>query len=313
MSDPTTEPGVPSGGVSSELPPAQEKSVAAEAKKRAPPRLLQLAATPDRVILRVNKQGSAKTRDRLLATPGGLSSFLSTFNYTLYLLAYLESKSGNLRTKLFQLLNRTVAVPALTSQGSQASHIAALGTMLSSTRTTLRLFGLFPMYAWLRQLMQGPKPGQDQVLYTTAVTQCLLYMTFQFLENVALLTDYKVLPGSATARYTASSGGTTKSIYLWSYRAWMGGVLCDVVRLMREAQLERSKRSQRGGSDVSVKEDEEVDKKWWSQMVVPLSWLPVAAQFSKEGGFPGFNLGIMGACGAMAGLGKTTELWASTA
>ncbi|TKA64377.1 hypothetical protein B0A55_10346 [Friedmanniomyces simplex] len=304
MSDPTTEPGAPSAGVSSDIPPAAEKSVAAEAKKRAPPRLLQLAATPDRVILRLNK---------LLATPGGLSSFLSTFNYTLYLLAYLESKSGSLRTKLFQLLNRTSAVPALTSQGAQASHIAALGTMLSSTRTTLRLFGLFPMYAWLRQLMQGPKPGQDQVLYTTAVTQCLLYMTFQFLENVGLLTDYKALPGSATTRWTASSGGTTKKIYLWSYRAWMGGVLCDVVRLLREAQLERNKRSQRGGSEVSVKEDEEVDKKWWSQMVVPLSWLPVAMQFSKEGGIPGFNLGIMGACGAMAGLGKAADLWASTA
>ncbi|KAK5684966.1 hypothetical protein LTS10_003041 [Elasticomyces elasticus] len=304
MSDPTTEPGAPSGGVSSEIPPAQEKSVAAETNKRAPPSLLRLAATPDRVILRVNK---------LLATPGGLSSFLSTFNYTLYLLAYLESKSGSLRAKLWQLLNRTSAVPAVTTQAVQASHIAALGTMLSSTRTTLRLFGLFPMYAWLRQLMQGPKPGQDQVLYTTAVTQCLLYMTFQFLENVALLTDYKVLPGSATARWTASSGGATKKIYLWSYRAWMAGVVCDVVRLLREAQIERNTRSKRGGSEVSVRDDEEVDKKWWSQMVVPLSWLPVAIQFSREGGIPGFNLGIMGACGAMAGLGKTADLWASTA
>lgn len=169
------------------------------------------------------------------------------------------------------------------------------------------------MYAWARQLMQGPKPGQDQVLYATAVTQCALYTAFQFLENVGLLTDQKILPASYTARYTASAGGTTAKIYLWSYRAWMGGVLCDFVRLFREAQLERSKRSQRSSTDVSTKEDEEVDQKWWSQMVVPLSWLPVAVHFSVVGGIPGFNLGIMGACGGLAGLSRTADLWASTA
>lgn len=248
---------------------------------------------------------------RLISTPGGLSSFLSTFNYTLYLLAYLETKSAPLQARIYQLLNRPA--PVATALNGPSS-IAALGTMLSTTRTTLRIFGLFPMYAWLRQLMAGPKPGQDQVLYTTSVTQCLLYMTFQFLENVALLTDNKVLPTSYTQRWTASNGGKTAKIYLWSYRAWMGGVLCDLVRLAREAQLERNKRSQRSSTDVSVREeDDKVDQKWWSQVVVPLSWLPVALQFSKEGGIPGFNLGIMGACGAMAGLGRTAELWAATA
>ncbi|KAK4545245.1 hypothetical protein LTR36_003425 [Oleoguttula mirabilis] len=301
MSDPAAEPGAPSSGAV-DIPPASEKSVAAEAKKRAP-KVTSLAATPDRVLLRLNK---------LLASPGGLSSFLSTFNYTLYLLTYLESKSAPLKMRLYQLLNRTAAVPAL---NAGPSNIAALGSMLSTTRTTLRLFGLLPLYAWLRQLMQGPKPGQDQVLYTTAVTQCLLYISFQFLENVGLLTDNKVLPASYTARWTRSSGGTTAKIYLWSYRAWMGGVVCDIVRLFREAQLERSKRARRAGTtDVSTREeDEKSDQQWWSQMVVPMSWLPVAVQFSKEGGIPGFNLGIMGACGGLAGLGRTADLWAATA
>ncbi|KAK5131467.1 hypothetical protein LTR08_000931 [Meristemomyces frigidus] len=302
MSDPAAEPGAPSGGATN-IPPASEKSIAAEANKRAP-KLASYAATPDRVLLRMNK---------LIATPGGLSSFLSTFNYTLYLLTYLESKSQPLKIRLYQLLNNTSAVPALSTQ---PSNIAALGSMLSSTRTTLRLFGLFPLYAWARQLMQGPTPGQDQVLYSTAVTQCLLYLTFQFLENVGLLTDNKVLPAAYTDRWTRSSGGKTSKIYLWSYRAWMGGVVCDLVRLLREAQLERSRRAERTTTSTSVstrEEDEQTDAKWWSQMVVPLSWLPVALQFSREGGIPGFNLGIMGACGGLAGLGKTADLWASTA
>ncbi|KXL43819.1 hypothetical protein M433DRAFT_131072 [Acidomyces richmondensis BFW] len=300
MSDPTVEPGAPADGATN-LPSASEKSVAAEAKRRVP-KLAQLAATPDRIILRLNK---------LLAAPGGLSAFLSTFNYTLYLLAWLEAKSTPLKIRIYQLLNNTTVVTVV---DNGPSHIAALGSLLSSTRTTLRLFGLLPMYAWFRQLMQGPKPGQDRILYATSVTQCCLYISFQFLENVAFLTDHNVLPRSYTTRWTQASGGKTAKIYLWSYRSWMGGVLCDIVRLFREAQLERARRSQRTTTDVStMEEDKATDEKWWSQMVVPLSWLPVAIQFSKEGGIPGFNLGIMGLCGAMAGLGRTAELWAKTA
>ena len=162
--------------------------------------------------------------------------------------------------------------------------------------------------------MQGPKPGQDQILYATSLTQCSLYMTFQFLENVALLTDKEVLPTSYTARWTAKSGGTTAKMYLWAYRFWFGGVLCDFVRLAREAQLEREKRANRTEKEVSTREEEkEIDAKWWSDLIVPTAWTPVAMQFSTEGGQPWFNLGIMGACGAMAGLGRTASLWQATA
>ena len=211
-------------------------------------------------------------------------------------------------------MNRTAAVPSLDGP----SHIAALGSLLSSTRTTLRLFGLLPLYAWSRQLMQGPKPGQDQVLYATAVTQCLFYLTYQFLENVGVLTDNKVLPASYTSRWTARAGGKTARIFLWSYRAWLGGVLCDFVRLAREAQLERAKREKRAVGVVMTEEkareeDRLADAKWWSQVVVPLGWAPMATQFSVEGGLPGWNLGVMGVCGFFAGLGRTSEFWAATA
>jgi len=63
MSDPTTEPGAPAAGTNSDIPPAQEKSMAAEAKKRAPPRLLQIAATPDRLMLRLNKYALSHRRN----------------------------------------------------------------------------------------------------------------------------------------------------------------------------------------------------------------------------------------------------------
>lgn len=247
-----------------------------------------------------------------------MSAFLSTFNYTLYLLTHLEAKTIPLQTKLLLWLNRQGSLPKATPPvPTGPSRIAALGSLLAQTRTTLRLFGLLPMYAWARQLMQGPKPGQDQVLYATSVAQCALYMSFQFLENVALLTGSGVLPPQLTAKWTAKTNGQPTSIYTAAYRSWMLGFSCDFIRLFREAQLERNRRSQRSGStDVSTrKEDEDADQKWWAELVVPFAWLPVGVQFANwtEGGFPGFNLGLMGICGVMAGLGKTKALWDATA
>lgn len=242
-----------------------------------------------------------------------MSAFLSTFNYTLFLLVYLEAKTAPLQARLYALLSKLTGRPtagAFKAVVPAESRFLAMATTLSQTRVVLRLFGLLPMYAWFRQLIQGPKPGQDQILYATSLTQCSLYMTFQFLENVALLTDKAVLPKSYTDRWTAKSGGTTAKMYLWAYRMWFGGVLCDFVRLAREAQLEREKRDSKS---VSTQEAKEVDAKWWSDLIVPTSWTPVAMQFSTEGGLPWFNLGIMGACGAMAGLSRTASLWAATA
>ncbi|EME85835.1 uncharacterized protein MYCFIDRAFT_88426 [Pseudocercospora fijiensis CIRAD86] len=310
MSEPASQPGAPTDGAQN-IPAASEKSIATEMEKKVPAKVTSALATPDRILLRLNK---------LLAAPGGLSAFLSTFNYTLYLLAHLDAKAAPLKTKLYMFLNRNAALPKATPPvPTEPSPIAALGGLLSATRTTLRLFGLLPMYAWARQLAQGPKPGQDQVLYATAVTQCALYIAFQGLENIALLTDSKILPASLTTRWTEKHGGKATALYTAAYRAWFFGFCCDFVRLFREAQLERNKRAERSSSeksDVSIKkEDEKNDQRWWAEMVVPLMWFPVGFQFAalNDTGFPGFNLGLMGACGAIAGLGKTKALWDATA
>lgn len=325
MSEPASQPGAPSDGAQ-KLPPASEKSVAKELDKRVPQEVKGIFATPDRILLRLNKYArrlvypsigsQANTFHRLLAAPGGLSAFLSTFNYTLYLLAHLDSKAGPLKARLYQLINRHSDIPKVTpAVPAGPSPLAALGAMVSSARTTIRLFGLLPMYAWARQLAQGPKPGQDQVLYTTSVVQCSLYFAFQLLENVALLTDNKVLTTDFTAKW--SGGRTSANLYLAAYRAWFLGFCCDFIRLFREAQLERNKREQPGhNSDAAVrKQDEETDQKWWAELIVPIAWFPVGFQFGqwREDGFPGFNLGLMGAAGAIAGLGKTKALWDATA
>lgn len=248
-----------------------------------------------------------------------MSSFLSTFNYTLYLLTHLEAKTAPLQQRILLLLGRNVAVEKVAIGPGPPSRFAALAALLSQTRVTLRLFGLLPLYAWARQLAAGPKPGQDQVLYSCSVAQCGLYIVFQALENVALLTDNGVLPASLTTRWTEQAGGKATKIYLTAYRAWMLGFSVDFIRLLREAQLERKKRSERSSiektSGTVQEEDKKIDQQWWQQLIVPAAWLPVGWQFAEwnEGGFPGFSLGLMGACGAIAGFEKTKALWDATA
>lgn len=171
------------------------------------------------------------------------------------------------------------------------------------------------MYVWLRTLLKGPKPDQDRVLYTISLAQCISYMTFQAMENIALLMDRDVLPKTLGAQFNKGVAFPTPKIFLWSYRAWLCGVVCDFPRLLREAALEREKRANRTSAQkaASEEEDRKVDEKWWSELVVPCAWLPVALHFSRQSGLPGMNLGIMGACGALAGLGRTAGLWAATA
>lgn len=134
------------------------------------------------------------------------------------------------------------------------------------------------------------------------------------MENIALLTDHKVLSPALTAPFNRS--GKTAPVYLWSYRAWFAGVMCDLVRLGREAQLERQKRAKRSEGEKQavgvLEEDQKADAKFWADAVTSLSWFPMAVNFAFENGVPGFNLGIMGLSGGIAGIGKFAKMWEAT-
>jgi hypothetical protein len=238
-----------------------------------------------------------------------LSTFLSTVNYTLYLLTYLEPK---FKARLAAIKGQAAVAP------TGPSNIAALGSSISQTRTLLRCLGLFPMYAWARSLSGGAK-GQDAVLYSIAVAQCAFYTIYQFLESAAFLTDVKVVPTTWSARWTAKSGGTTAVIYKYSYRMWMFGIACDFVRMAREAQLTREKRArytykQKDDRSVAIA-DKEADEKFYTDLVVPLAWFPMAYHYSEwnNSGVPGWNLGWMGFSGIVASYTKAKNQWAATA
>jgi hypothetical protein len=201
------------------------------------------------------------------------------------------------------------------------SPIAALAVLISKARTTLRLFGLFPLYAWLRTLLAGPKAGADPVLHRIAILQASSYATYQALENISLLADSGVITPSFVARINRGDPKTAR-LYLWAYRAWLGGVSCDILRLGREWQIEAKRRATRKqmvaeGRAVAEYQDEEdgkFDKRWWTDLMIAGAWLPMALHFSDAtGGVPGWNLGWMGVCGMVAGSTRVRALWASTA
>ncbi|PSN73832.1 hypothetical protein BS50DRAFT_445504, partial [Corynespora cassiicola Philippines] len=275
----------------------------------------------DRTILRLN---------RLLASPGGLSAFLSTFNYVLYVLAYLQIKSPAISAfarRILALVRKDGSLKPPTStlvaDGAAAAaavpSLAAFGALISKARTTLRLFGLFPLYAWLRALLSGPKQGADLVLHRIAVLQASSYFVYQALENVSLLADCGVVPGKVIALINRGDS-RTGMVYLWAYRAWLGGVSCDFLRLAREAQIEKQRRATRKQMQTEGKavaayqeeEDRKVDIKWWTDLVIASAWFPMALNFSSEKGIPGWNLGWMGLCGLVAGSTRASALWEST-
>lgn len=135
-----------------------------------------------------------------------------------------------------------------------------------------------------------------------------------------MLADNGVVPKSFIARINRGDS-TTARVYLWAYRAWLGGVSCDFLRLAREAQLENRRRAARrkmreDGREVAVYQEEadrKVDAKWWMDLMIATAWLPMALHFSSStGGLPGWNLGWMGVCGLVAGGERFRGMWRAT-
>ena len=249
----------------------------------------------------------------MLKTTAGLSAFLSTLNYSIYIGSYLHSKSPTrayMIAYISHLVGRTASKVPMKLQGANipggTSPLTPLGALLSDTRTTLRLTGLLPLYVWLKTLLNNSSSAKDPTLHRIALLQCVSYIAFQAIENVYHLAGRNIVGTELVAK----RGGVMKWV-TWSCRAWFLGINCDLLRLWREAALARERRQ--NGETVSAKEQEAMDKKWWNDLFVAVSWYPMALHYSKEGGLAGMNQGLVGLSGFLAGLGNFRAAWAATA
>ncbi|KAK0639564.1 hypothetical protein B0T16DRAFT_361168, partial [Cercophora newfieldiana] len=259
----------------------------------------QLALSgPDSLIFRLEK---------LFWPSKDLGSILTTFNYGLYLLAYFDGKAHKLKSDALTLLTLLTKSPAVAGLAghmhpeAEASPFAKLGMVVSNTRTTLRLFGLLPIYVRARKLMIDSQ-GMDKVLWAVEAVQCSLFATFQLLENVAFLTDNGILSRRPLGD-AAGVAGRVARLYRLAHRAWFLGIMCDFARLLREAQI-FFRRKHIDETDLT---EDEVEKaaQWYSDWIRPLAWLPIGWQLSAwtEEGMAGFNnLGVQGIAGVLADL-----------
>ncbi|KIM27539.1 hypothetical protein M408DRAFT_329981 [Serendipita vermifera MAFF 305830] len=167
---------------------------------------------------------------------------------------FLGTWSGS--DKFFMLIENTakLLVPLLESRavasyksGGKAipkSEVALrlknLGSLISDSRTLLRLWGLLPIIQWLLSLSRTPPPTRS--LKTIETLQALSMLVYYPLEHLSFLSTKKVISLSPTC--------TTK-YSLWSSRAWAIYVVLQFLHLredwglvmMRERALKRDART----------------------------------------------------------------------
>ncbi|KAK4652096.1 hypothetical protein QC762_0099470 [Podospora pseudocomata] len=268
------------------------------------PKAAVQVSKPDRLLFRLEK---------LFRPTKDLGSVLTTFNYFLYLLAYFDAKAHNFKSQALSLVTKHASVDGALSGATahpEGSPFAKLGAVVYNARTTLRLFGLLPLYVRARKLMTDSK-DMDKVLWAVSAVQCSLFAIFQFLENVAFLTENGVLTSRARA---GQLGGRVAAMYKIAHRAWFLGHVCDFARLMREAQI-FFRRKHIDKEDITEEEAERASQ-WYYDWIRPLAWLPIGWQLSAwtEDGMSGKfnNLGLRGVAGVLADLKRTATLWDAT-
>ena len=243
-----------------------------------------------------------------------LGSILTTFNYALYLCAYFDAKAHKLKTNVLSLISPLKGAAVVLAGPTQAetSSFAKLGSVFSNARATLRLFGLLPLYVKARKLMNDSE-GMDQALHFIESLQCSFFAAFQLLENLAFLTNSGVFSAHGLGRLLGSPGGKRVAMmYKIAHRAWFLGIVCDFVRLLREAQLFFHKKHVQNGE--ITQEEAEKAVQWYYEWIRPLAWLPIGWKLSAwtDDAVAGVHMGFQGIAGVLADLRKTSLLWHAT-
>ena len=257
---------------------------------------------------------------RLLSSTTNLDTALLTLAYTLHLLhaslaritsARLLLATQRLVEKLTEAapgallpgetLIATLA-PAPTSKVLRTQQsVKALAGLIDDFRVFTRLWGLLRIWAWATSLWRSPP--KDWVIRTVLWTQVSANVVFQYLENCAYLASKGVL------------GLSDKKIarwYTWSARLWATHVLLELVRLAREAALQRDHMplEERAEKEQKIQKTQ-IATKWWRDVYVNAAWMPLTIHWSMQEGFAGE--GVIAAIGLVPGLLGLREAWRATA
>lgn len=235
-----------------------------------------------------------------MQTTAGLGAALGTLGFTINLAAHHSPRVS----KSFQLLT------GMLRQGKGGSarsgfSLSAMGGLVSDLRRTLRLIGLIPLYLRLKSVLSSSASyDNDPVLRRILVAQCSAFLVYQAIENIYHLHVKGITPASIVNR----NGGLATWI-AWSCRAWAFAVLCDLVRLWRQAQNSKMEKAGKMADEEQI-----LRRKWWRELITSALWLPVAthSSFYPEG-IACMNPGRVALAGLLASLNSLINQWEAAA
>ncbi|KAF7596768.1 hypothetical protein BBP40_000196 [Aspergillus hancockii] len=298
------EPSAPA--VAEREPPSVGKS--ATSAGGSPPRpsslnvaqrqLLAALKTTDVTIGRLDKlMLSAYGQERVFAVTGYLTHALHHLLVSAPWIA-LQTRLG----LLARLRSKANPTPPNTTPAQ--SRLLALSGLMSETRYSLRLLGLFPLWTWGSDTLKNPP--SDRIIYSLTLLQVLVNMIYQALENVGFLASKGVISKKLVDRW----GGIDKW-YIWSTRAWFGHIFFQFFVLWRQHVLRKRKMS----GEVSEKQEESLKaelRSWKKSLVNNTCWAPLCLHWCFEQGI-GFPDSLSGVVSFMAGGWGIYDLWTATA
>jgi hypothetical protein len=269
-----------------------------------------------------NTDRTAAHLSRILATPGGQDSALTTAYYTLVFLhasinTTLESQLQNIAASFAKTASTALnpgetAIVSFTPPplAANLARLSASSKLLSAKisdyRIFVRLWGLLGIYAWAKSVYNSPP--KDPVLRSIAYAQVGVNLCFQTLENTAYLAGNGILTLAPEKQGKA---------WLLSAKFWAAHLALDFIRLYRVRSSWAKKEVDAEGKEVDVDEKEFRAKRevevatWWRQFVVDCCYAPMSIHYSRPEGFlTQLQIGILG---IVAGGTGFRELWRKTA
>ncbi|KAI4246645.1 MAG: hypothetical protein L6R42_009845 [Xanthoria sp. 1 TBL-2021] len=254
--------------------------------------------------------------NRLLTTTPSVDLILSTTSYTLALLSTLLPSDHNIPLTRAQPLHH---------------RLSNLTSLLSETRTTLRLFGLIPIYTWAHSTYHSPNPNPTPSTLSTpstlisryiTTTQILAGIAFQILENLAYLGDKNILPISTKRR---------SKYWLWCCRAWALHVFLELAKLLllrwrfvndaptpAAKPIDAEKSSVEGVVQTTQMQDQrdlaakkEQEATWWRDFKINLAYAPMTLHYSLANGL--LNDSTVALCGILASYWGLKGAWIRSA
>ncbi|KAK2786329.1 hypothetical protein FQN53_006697 [Emmonsiellopsis sp. PD_33] len=248
---------------------------------------------------------------QLISTSAGQERVLSAIQYNSQILHYILSSNAARSVSSGLRLTKPSGLP-LPSQSTPAKpRLLALSSVISETRTVLRLFGLVKLWSWGSATAKAPP--RDPILRAIAYSQVFVNVVYQLLENIAFLSSKGIISRRIVERF-----GSIGKWYIWSTRAWLAHVVLDIIRLVRERIL-WMRRPRKWTVEQLVNEGEEEEQLRWSELrerlkalLNNMAWLPLCMHWSAEEGI-GIPDSLVGLLGATAGAWGLRDAWVDTA